>query len=314
MSDVLEMIIEPRARDLGGFTVRRALPYAKRRHVGPFVFLDEMGPARFAPGQGVDVRPHPHVCLATITFLYEGELTHNDTTGALQSIRPGDVNWMTAGRGIVHSERTGADVRAAGHELHGLQAWIALPAEHEETEPHFQHHPAATLPQLSQPGVSGTLIAGEAYGATSPVALLSRLFYVDVHLQPGASLPAVTDYAEHSAYVVSGAVEIGGQQVKAGALAVLADAGDAVFTAGPEGAHLMLLGGDALGPRFMEWNFVASSKERLEQAKADWRAGPQRGWTGPFTLPAGDDQEFIPLPDAQPANQPVEPTKDCPTS
>lgn len=305
----IDLVITPRERDLGGFSVKRALPYAKRRQIGPFVFLDEMGPSTFAPGQGVDVRPHPHVCLSTITFLFDGELTHRDNTGAVQSIRPGDVNWMTAGRGIVHSERTGADVRAAGHRLHGLQAWIALPEAHEETDPDFQHHPAATLPHLRREGVSMTVIAGEVYGARSPVRLLSPLFYVDAQLEPGAALTVSDEYAERAAYIVAGPVSLEGQSFEAGALLVFRPGAKVTLTAGGRPAHLMMLGGAPLSPRHIEWNFVASSKARIAQAKADWAAGPARDWTGPFTLPDGDDQEFIPLPEAPPLSAPAPATK-----
>ncbi len=315
MTTPLEMVIAPRARDLGGFSVRRALPYVKKRAVGPFVFLDEMGPAAFAPGQGIDVRPHPHVCLATVTFLFDGEITHRDTTGAYQSIRPGDLNWMHAGRGIAHSERTGADVRAAGHRLHGLQAWVALPEDAEETDPSFQHHPAATLPQLAPAdGVRATLIAGAAYGAASPVAVASPLFYVDTHLEAGAAIPAPDDHEARAAYVVTGVVELGGERVEAGSLAVIAPGAAARLRAVDGPAHIMLLGGAPLGERFMEWNFVASTRARVDQAKADWIASEKNGWNGPFTLPAGDDHEFIPLPDAPTPHEPVEPTADCPTT
>ncbi len=315
MTESLEMIIAPRARDLGDLTVRRALPDAKKRAIGPFVFLDEMGPAAFAPGQGIDVRPHPHVCLATVTFLFDGEITHRDTTGAHQSIRPGDLNWMHAGRGIAHSERTGADVRAAGHRLHGLQAWVALPEDQEETAPRFQHHPAAALPQRTPAdGVRATVIAGAAYGATAPVAVASPLFYVDTHMEAGAAVLAPEDYEARGAYVVAGAVEVDGARVDAGSLAVLTPGATVRLSAVDGPAHLMQLGGAPLGERFIEWNFVASSRARLEQAKADWVASARNGWTGPFTLPAEDNHEFIPLPDAPTPQEPAEPTPECPTT
>lgn len=293
---VIDHIITPRSRDLGGFTVKRILPHAQRRTVGPFIFLDEMGPARFAPGQGVDVRPHPHIGLSTVTWLFDGELTHHDTTGAHISIRPGDLNWMTAGHGVVHSERTNADVRAAGHRLHGLQAWVALPDEAEDGPAGFDHYPADALPSVTRPGVAMTIVAGEAYGARSPVRIHSPLFYVMADLAPGAQLPTPDGHDERAIYVVEGALTVDGAALEAGALGVLATGVSGVAVAGEAGARIALLGGANVGPRFIDWNFVASSKEAIAAARADWIAAPDRGWAGRFTLPEGET-EFIPLTD-----------------
>ncbi len=312
----IAMRIEPRARDLGGFTVRRALPYVKRRMVGPFIFLDEMGPATFGPGQGIDVRPHPHVGLATITWLYDGSIRHRDTTGAMQDIRPGDVNWMTGGIGITHSERTPPDVRAAGHRLHGLQAWIALPLDAEDAPADFQHVPGAALPRHEGDGVSATLISGHAFGMASPVRTHSEVLYVSIDLEPGASL-SLPQAQERGVYVLDGPATLAAageaELVEAGVLAVLED-GEVTLSATGAPVRCVLLGGDAFPEgRVIEWNFVASTKERLEAAKAAWRNGPAEGWSGRFTLPDGDDAEFIPLPgDAAPT--PPEPTEDCPTT
>ncbi len=290
----VELVITPRPKDLGGFTVKRALPYAKRRTVGPFIFWDEMGPGEFAPGQGVDVRPHPHIGLATVTYLFDGELTHSDTTGAVQSIRPGDVNWMTAGRGIVHSERTGAEPRAAGHRLHGIQSWVALPVEHEDDPPSFIHHPAATLPS-PEPGL--VVIAGTAFGAASPVSFPAPIFYVRADLEPGRSI-ALPDYPERAIYVVSGEVESDGGAHGPGDLAVFGE-GDAEITAHDE-SRVMLFGGAPIGQRFIDWNFVSSEKAKIEQAAADWTASAAAGFRDTrFSLPAGET-EHIPLPSLAP--------------
>ena len=288
--DALELVIVPRTRDLGdGFEVRRALPHGKRQMVGPFIFFDHIGPAQFAPGTGVDVRPHPHIGLATVTYLFEGELVHRDSLGFLQPIRPGDVNWMTAGRGIVHSERTDPLVRAQGAALHGIQSWVALPRESEEIEPAFVHHPHATLPANEREGVRLRVIAGKAFGLHSPVATRSDTLYVDLHLAPGASLEIPAEHEERALYVAQGELQVADAQVPTGSMAVL-DRGAAVAIRALQASRVMLLGGAPMeGPRHIWWNFVSSSSERIEQAKDDWRA--QRLGRVP------GETDFIPLPE-----------------
>lgn len=288
-NDPVELTIAPRSRDLGGFSVRRILPYAKRRLVGPFIFLDEMGPAAFAAGQGIDVRPHPHIGLATVTYLFDGEIMHRDSLGVVQAIRPGAVNWMTAGRGIVHSERSSEEARAGVQRLHGMQSWIALPLAEEETEPEFVHYPTADLPEIQQPGVWMRLIAGAVFGQSSPVRVFSEMFYVHAEFDEGAALTLPADHAERAVYVVGGSLEIAGRQYEANTMAVLAP-GAAVEMTARVASRVMLLGGAAIdGQRHIWWNFVASTPERIEQAKADWKAGR-------FAAVPGED-EFIPLPE-----------------
>lgn len=295
MTGAIEMIIEPRLRDLGGFTVGRVLPYAKRRMVGPFVFFDEMGPADFAPGTGVDVRPHPHIGLATVTYLFDGEMRHKDSLGFDQAIRPGDVNWMTAGRGIAHSERTDAGPRARGQRMHGIQSWVALPDEAAEIAPSFHHHPKATLPVLETPGLNLRLIAGEAFGLASPVKTYSPIFYIAIEAEAGAAIPLPDDYDERALYVLSGAATVDGVRCERGRMIVLKPGADPRLAAA-EPMRAMLLGGAALGPRLIWWNFVAASQERLEKAKRDWAASAAASFKGsPFTLPPGET-EHIPLP------------------
>ncbi|MBP7065642.1 pirin family protein [Ferrovibrio sp.] len=289
MSEMVEMLIQPRKQDLGdGFVVRRVLPFAKRRHVGPFVFLDHMGPAQFAPGQGLDVRPHPHIGLATVTYLFSGEILHRDSLGYLQPIRPGDVNWMTAGSGIVHSERTRDEVRAAGQLLHGVQAWVALPLEHEEIAPSFRHHPAASLPEWREGDATLRLVAGSYGGHVAPAQCLSPMFYIDLDLPQGASFTLNDEYAERAVHVSIGGISVAGTSYGESDLLVLRE-GDAVTLTAEQPSRLMLLGGAPLdAPRQMWWNFVSSSKERIEQAKADWQADR-------FGKVPGES-EFIPLP------------------
>jgi len=284
------LVIDPRPRDLGGFSVRRVLPMAGQRMVGPFIFLDHLGPAATGPGQGIDVRPHPHIALATVTYLFEGELVHRDTLGSERSIRPGDVNWMLAGRGIAHSERSGPEERARGIRLHGIQSWVALPREHEEDPPAFSHHPARTLPRATRPGAELTVIAGTAYGARSPVEVLSPTLYVDARLEPGAHLEVDSSHPERAVHVAEGTIRIGGRGLPAGVMAVLRTAAEVSIEA-VGAARVMLVGGAPLdGERHIWWNFVSSSKERIEQAKQDWKAGR-------FGKIPGDDREFIPLPE-----------------
>jgi redox-sensitive bicupin YhaK (pirin superfamily) len=286
--DAIETIIVPRPRDLGGFTVARVLPAAERRMVGPFVFLDQMGPADFAPGSGIDVRPHPHIGLATVTYLFRGEILHRDSLGSVQPIRPGEINWMTAGQGIVHSERTPPAIRASGGTLSGLQSWIALPKDDEETAPSFAHHGAAALPVVDGEGRRVRVLIGTIYGARSPVRTFSETLYADVSLTSGATLPVPAEPEERALYLVEGTVEIAGEAIAPGRLLVLRPAAKIAVIA-RSAARLMLLGGAKLdGPRHLWWNFVSSSRERIEQAKADWRDGR--------FPPVPGDGEFIPLP------------------
>jgi redox-sensitive bicupin YhaK (pirin superfamily) len=285
----VELEIDARARDLGnGFSVRRLLPAPVRRMVGPFIFIDHMGPVRLAPGLGLDVRPHPHINLATVTFLFEGEILHRDSIGSEQAIRPGAVNWMTAGRGIVHSERTPAALRAGGPSVHGMQLWVALPTEHEETEPSFQHHPVSAIPVVERPGVRLRIIAGQAYGATSPVQVLSPLFYVEAQLERGRELDLPDDHSGRAAYVVSGAITVDDREYREGVLVVFREGSRACVRA-VDSAHVLLLGGAPLGQRHIFWNFVSSSHDRIERAKDDWK-------NGRFPKVPGDEKEFIPLP------------------
>jgi redox-sensitive bicupin YhaK (pirin superfamily) len=288
-TQAVEVVVTPATRDLGdGFQVRRALPSPQRRMIGPFVFLDEMGPVHLAPGTGLDVRPHPHIGLATVTYLFEGEILHQDSLGVRQPIRPGDVNWMIAGRGIVHSERTPQALRAQGAALWGLQSWLALPQPDEELAPSFRHHPAAELPQASFGGAKLRLIAGTLFGLRSPVKTLSALFYAEATLAEGAKLELVPEHEERAAYLVDGQVSVHGQEFPRGRLIVLRPAVHAVLEARTP-ARVMLLGGQTLGARHIWWNFVSSSRERIEQAKQDWKAGR-------FAAVPGDP-EFIPLPE-----------------
>jgi redox-sensitive bicupin YhaK (pirin superfamily) len=285
-------VLVPVTRDLGeGFEVRRALPAAQRRSIGPFVFLDEMGPVSIPPGSGLDVRPHPHIGLATLTYLFEGEILHQDSLGVRQPIRPGDANWMIAGRGIVHSERTPQPLRAKGHSVWGLQSWLALPQHEEERAPSFRHHPAAELPQTARPGVQLRLIAGTLFGLRSPLQTLSATFYADAQLEQGAELALTAEHEERGAYVLEGHVHVDGQSFERGRLLVFAQAMEVVLRAEAR-SRVMLLGGQPLGRRHVWWNFVASSRERIEQAKHDWRSGR-------FGRVPGDP-EFVPLPGEPP--------------
>jgi redox-sensitive bicupin YhaK (pirin superfamily) len=293
---MLEQVIEQRSRNLGGFDVGRVLPFARRRMVGPFIFFDHFGPLRFEPGipRSVDVRPHPHIGLSTLTYLFDGEIMHRDSLGSQQAIRPGEVNWMTAGRGITHSERF-ERARAEGGPMHGIQAWVALPAADEETDPSFAHYADDDLPTYERGGLWARLVAGEAFGARARVATFSPLFYVHWRLQAGAKAQLPAEYPERAAFVAEGSVEVAGRTFAAGQMLVFAPGSPVLFT-GTSTATVMLLGGEPVGERFIEWNFVSSSKDRIDQAKADWRAGRMK-------LPDSDNREFIPLPDeATPAN------------
>ncbi len=283
-------LIEPRLHDLGdGFLVRRVLPSRLCRHVGPFVFFDHLGPVDLAAGRGLDVRPHPHIGLATVTYLYEGALTHRDSLGNEQVIRPGDVNWMTAGRGIVHSERTPDAERVTGHRMHGIQTWVALPQVDAEAEPEFLHHAAHTLPGLARDGVRLRVIAGRAFGMISPVHVYAPTLYVDAEFAPGTTLVVPPEHAERAIYVVEGDVRVDGVQVPVEQMLVVPGAGDVEIKAA-NAARVFLCGGAALdGERFLWWNFVASERQRIERAKADWLA--QRLGQVP------GETEFIPLPE-----------------
>ena len=283
----IELTIEPRIRSLGEFDVRRVLPAVERRMVGPFVFLDHMGPAVFPPGQGIAVRPHPHIGLATITYLFEGEIMHRDSLGMVQLIQAGAVNLMTAGRGIVHSERASDDISVTSH-LHGIQSWIALPLDREEMEPSFIHYPTASLPELKLGGATVRVIMGSAYGERSPVVTYSPTLYLEVRLNAGADLELPRDANERAVYVVEGTISIDGQPYREGTMAVARTGADVRLRAdGP--SRVMAVGGEPVGPRHIWWNFVSSSKERIEQAKRDWTAGR-------IGKVPGDD-ELIPLPD-----------------
>ncbi len=296
---MIDLIIPARKKDLGGgLEVGRVLPFARRRMVGPFVFLDHMGPADFAPGEGVDVRPHPHIGLSTVSYLFEGELYHHDNLGTMQVIVPGEVNWMTAGRGIVHSERTRPEVRAKGLRMDGIQAWVALPKEAEETAPAFTHLGAKVLPRFTEAGASGTVIAGDFLGLAGAPGF-SPLFYVHLDLAPLSRFAMPDDYAERAVYVAKGRVLIGEVVVEAGNMAVLAP-GPVALETEEKPARLMLLGGEPVGERHIWWNFVSSSLDRIEEAKKEWKAGR-------MPLPPSDNGEFIPLPDPPPPPAPTDP-------
>ena len=286
---MIELVIDQRRRDLGGFEVGRVLPHHGGRMVGPFIFFDHMGPADFQAGfpRDVDVRPHPHIGLSTLSYLFEGEMTHRDSTGAMQVIRPGEVNWMTAGSGVTHSERF-ETLRANGGRMNGIQTWLALPLEAEETEPWFAHYDGEDLPTYDGGGMWARLIAGEAFGAKSPVEVSSPLFYVHWRLDAGATAQLESKYPERAAYVAQGVVEVDGQQLHEGQMAIF-EPGATVPVIAVTPAIVLLLGGEPVGERFIEWNFVASSRQRIEDAKADWRAGRMK-------LPIFDEKEWIPLP------------------
>lgn len=289
---IIEQIVEPSARDLGdGFRVARVLPHASRRSVGPFIFVDHFGPVHYAPGLGMDVRPHPHIGLATVTYLFDGEITHRDSLGHVRSITPGAVNLMVAGRGIVHSERTGPEARAAGQRLWGMQTWLALPEALAETEPAFEHHPAASLPSLLLDGARRTLVLGTAFGATSPASLPFPVFYIDIDAEPGATVHLPEEHPERALFIAAGAVELDGRRFEAGRLLVFAPGGSPAFRA-LEPTRAMLLGGAPMGPRLLWWNLVATRAERLARAAADWRDGR--------FPPVPGETEFIPLPDSPP--------------
>ena len=291
-AEAIETLIVPRAVDLGEMTVRRALPSLKRQMVGPFIFFDQMGPAEFLTDQGIDVRPHPHINLATVTYLFEGEILHRDSLGTEQAIQPGAVNWMRAGRGIVHSERTSEERRRNGQRLFGIQTWMALPADQEESDPAFTHYGADRLPTVDAEGVRARLIAGRAFGVASPLATASETLYADVQLSAGASMPVDAAYEERALYTIAGTIEVAGDAFEPGQLLVLRP-GDAITvkaTAAAD-ARFMLFGGAPMeGPRYIWWNFVSSRPERIAAAKEEWARGR-------FATVPGDEAEFIPQPD-----------------
>jgi redox-sensitive bicupin YhaK (pirin superfamily) len=289
-SDAIEQVIVPRSVDLGDVTVHRALPSARSRMVGPFIFFDHFGPAVFQAGKGIDVRPHPHIGLATVTYLFDGEIVHRDSLGTALPIRPGAVNWMTAGRGIVHSERTAADHRAGSEPLHGLQLWVALPTTDEEGLPAFAHTAASDIPELRENGLTLRVIAGDMHGLRSPVVTSWDTVFADAHLTTGAVLPFDAEHEERAVYVLSGEIDIGGDRHGPEQLLVLKP-GDRIAIKALTDSHIVVVGGAAMdGPRHIWWNFVSSRKERIEAAKADWKAGR-------FDVVPGDTSEFIPLPD-----------------
>lgn len=297
MTSCIQHLIAPHVQDLGGFQARRLLPSEAVTLVGPFIFFDHLGPAVFPPGKGVDVRPHPHINLATVTYLFEGAFLHRDSEGNVQEIRPGAVNWMTAGRGIVHSERSPDEERHKEATLHGIQTWVALPDEHEETDPWFRHHPAADLPIWDEAGATFTLIAGEAYGRTSPVQTFSPILYLDVQLAPGTQFTLPDAYSEQAVYSVTPGLRLNGVALDQHRLAVLVP-GTSVEIASDSTARCMVVGGEPLGKRHKWWNFVSSRPERIEQAKRDWQEGRFA------TVP--DEADFIPLPE-EPLCKPEQP-------
>ncbi|KVV41040.1 pirin [Burkholderia ubonensis] len=292
MTDSIQALLKPHVRDIGNLQVRRTLPALAARLVGPFIFFDHMGPATLPPGTGLDVRPHPHIGLATVTYLFEGAILHRDSLGSLQEIVPGDVNWMTAGRGIVHSERTPDALRERGHTVHGIQTWVALPLAHETDAPSFEHHEAAALPTLNDDGVSLTVIAGDAFGLRSPVTTFSRTLYVAAEFADGGRLVLDASHEERAIYLVDGDLAIDGTPLEPAQMAVLAPGATVTLTSGA-GARAMLLGGDRLeGERFIDWNFVASSRDAIERAKEAWTRQEMGKVPG--------ETEWIPLPERKP--------------
>lgn len=296
--DAIETVIIPRARDLGGFEVRRALPSAKRQMVGPFIFFDQMGPAEFLIGGGIDVRPHPHIGLGTVTYLMKGRIHHRDSLGTNSWIEPGAVNWMLAGQGITHSERQDGEIRKGPHGLFGVQTWLALPRDREDDPAAFQHAPRDALPVLEGEGKTLRLILGDAYGESAPVRLGFEAFYADATLTAGAGLPLPDNHEDRGAYVLQGAVTVSGQSFGPGHMLVFRPGDRISLKAGDQGARVMLLGGATMdGPRHIWWNFVASTRDRIDAAREAWRAGD---WAhGRFHLPPDDNAEFIPAPDRQ---------------
>jgi redox-sensitive bicupin YhaK (pirin superfamily) len=289
-ADAIETVIVPRARDIDDFEVRRALPSAQKQMVGPFIFFDQFGPALLKAGQGMDVRPHPHIGLSTVSWVFDGVIQHKDSLGYDQAIKPGELNWMTAGKGIVHSERSPAPDRLGDRQIYGIQSWVALPKKFEDVAPGFEHVASEELPHLEDDGVSLRLIAGHMFGVRSPVKTHSELFYGDVVLQAGARLPLPTDHEERGIYIVEGSVDVSGDRFEAGRLLVFHPR-DPIVISSATGARFVLLGGEPMdGPRYVWWNFVASSREKIEAAKDDWKRAR-------FDIVPGDEKDFIPLPE-----------------
>jgi redox-sensitive bicupin YhaK (pirin superfamily) len=292
MSSPIKAVLKPHLRDVGSLTVRRVLPAMAARLIGPFIFFDHMGPATLAPGVGLDVRPHPHIGLATVTYLFEGTIMHRDSLGSEQKIVPGDVNWMTSGRGIVHSERTPEEDRGRGVTMHGIQTWVALPLAHEDDEPSFEHHAASTLPEIERNGVTLRVIAGTAFGLSAPTTTFSGTLYVAAHFTPGSAFALEPEHDERGVYLVEGDLAIDGEALEAGQMAVLTP-DETVTLSSQNGATVMLLGGEKLdGERFIEWNFVASSREKIERAKT--------AWTNQEMGKVPGETEWIPLPERKP--------------
>lgn len=286
--DAIELIIQPRETDLGEFKVKRTLPTRQRKMVGPWIFFDHIGPADFAPDSGINVRPHPHVNLATVTYLLEGEILHRDSLGSYQTITPGDINLMVAGRGITHSERERPEVRSSAHRLHGFQLWLALPVQDEEIAPAFYHYPERDIPRKTVDGVVLRVLMGEAYGVKSPVKTYADTLYIEAHLQPGQSL-TLPDCEERAVYVAKGQLQVKDTQVPEFSMVVFSAAKGVTITANQD-SRIAIIGGENVGPRFINWNFISSRKERIEQARQDWAAGR-------FAKVVGDEEEFIPLPE-----------------
>ncbi|MDN3712981.1 pirin family protein [Paracoccus cavernae] len=292
----IETLIIPRTRDIGAFEVKRALPAPKRQMVGPFIFFDEAGPAEYLTGQGIDICPHPHIGLGTVTYLYRGDFHHRDSIGTDQVILPGALNWMVAGKGVTHSERTSEEGRAGPHSLFGVQTWIALPESHEDMNPTFEHHAKEALPEITDKGIRAKLLLGDAYGKSAPATLYSETFYLDVVLEANTRFPLPDNHEDRGLYIVQGSVTVAGQLFEAGRMMVFRPGDHITIAAGEQGARLMALGGATLnGPRYIWWNFVASTRDRIEHAKEEWRAA---NWgQGQFDLPVGDDKVYVPLPE-----------------
>jgi len=293
--DTIKMVITPRTRDLGGFTVGRVLPFAKQRMVGPFIFFDEIGPAEFLPDEGIDVRPHPHIGLATVTYLFEGAIRHRDNLGFDQLIQVGDVNWMIAGSGMVHSECTDDETRRHGQKMHGIQSWVALPEEHQETAPAFHHYPKETLPRISRNSADYRLIIGTAFGQSSPVATFSPCFYLGVETAANSEIILPDEHEDRALYLLSGEIEIDGQPIQSQTMIVFREDTTPVITT-QSSTKLMLLGVTPLGKRHIWWNFVSTSEERIEHAKKDWATSSEKNFEGSvFTLPP-EETDAIPIP------------------
>lgn len=293
--DLIETLIVPRSRDIGGFEVRRALPAPKRQMVGPFIFFDQIGPAEFLTNSGgIDVRPHPHIGLGTVTYLFQGEFQHRDSVGSNQMIYPGEVNWMVAGKGVTHSERTSKETREKPHSLYGIQTWVALPESHEDIDASFEHQGKEALPIIEDGGARTRLILGNAFGEKSPVKVFSEMFYADVQLDPGARIPLPDNHEDRGVHVLEGSITVAGKDYEAGQMMVFRPGDGIGLRAGERGARLMMLGGETMnGPRYIWWNFVSSSQERIDAAREAWKAADWEN--GPFKLPVGDSADFVPI-------------------